>query len=119
MKFRLAVCKGPDCRSRGSDALVSAVQAALAAANLSGQCQVTRGGCYGLCRFGANIVIRPASGAQGGARIDPLSPENYRLMKTPGEVHYPAMTVEKIPELVRQHIGEGQPVEAFRVWKDD
>jgi (2Fe-2S) ferredoxin len=109
-RFRLSVCKGPDCRARGSDAVFTAIQTELATRQLTLHCLVGRGGCYGLCHFGPNVVVRPDTGRP----MDPLAPENYRLMGTPGEVHYAEMTVEKAGELVREHIGEGLPAATLK-----
>jgi (2Fe-2S) ferredoxin len=109
-RFRLSVCKGPDCRARKADAVFAAVQAEVAATGLAEKCKVQRGGCYGLCEFGPNVVVRPDTNRPA----DPFSRENYELVGSPGEVHYAEMTPEKAVEVVRQHIARGEPVEALQ-----
>ena len=59
--FRVSVCKGVDCRSRGSDAVWAVARQAAARLGLPPErCWLYRGGCYGLCQLGPNVVIRPA-----------------------------------------------------------
>ena len=68
---------------------------------------MVRGGCYGLCHLGPNVVVRPETGRPK----DPFSPEDYQLMGWEGEVHYGAMTPEKALRVLREHTGEDRPVE--------
>src|SRR3954466_3112573 len=105
-KFRLSVCKGPDCKLGGSDLVFKAVTEELQKLGLQPKCHAFRGGCYGLCHMGPNVVIR-----QDGIRPkDPLSREDFQLMGYDDEVHYAGMTVEKVPRVVAQHVGEERPV---------
>ena len=106
-RYRLAVCKGPDCKRNGADAVFAAARDEVARRGLGARCEVYRGGCYGLCHLGANVVVREDTGRPR----DPLSPEDYRLMGWEGEVHYGAMSPEKIRRVVAFHIGEDQRVD--------
>jgi (2Fe-2S) ferredoxin len=109
-KYRLAVCKGPDCRKGGSDLVFVAAKDALASSQLGPKCEAYRGGCYGLCHLGPNVVVREDSGKPK----DFLSREDFQLMGWPGEVHYSAMTPEKMRVVVAQHIGQDAVVEELR-----
>lgn len=109
-KFRIAVCKGPACRKGGSDAVFSAVTEALAANALSGRCEAYRGGCYGLCHLGPNVVVR----VDAGRARDFLSQEDFQLMGWPGEVHYAEMTPAKAVRVVIEHVGSGTAIEELR-----
>ena len=113
--YRLSVCKGPDCRQGGSDRVFAAAKEKLAALGLQARCETHRGGCYGLCDLGPNVIVRE----QTGRPRDPFSPEDFQLMGWEGEVHYPAMTPEKVERVVAEHIGEDRPVAALRARTDD
>ncbi len=105
-KFRLSVCKGPDCKLGGADQVFRAVADALAQRGLQPKCHAFRGGCYGLCHMGPNLVIR-----EDGLRPrDPLSREDFQLMGWDDEVHYGGVTVDKVARIVEEHIGREQPV---------
>ncbi len=105
-RYRLSVCKGMDCKANGSDALAAAAREELAQRGLQGRCELYRGGCYGFCHMGPNVVIREDT----GRKRDPLSPEDYQLMGWPGEVYYSHMTAEKLRRVVAEHVGKDQPV---------
>jgi len=114
-KYRMAVCKGPVCRPNGSDQVFTAAKGALAKAGLERRCELYRGGCYGLCHLGPNVVVREDT----GRRKDPFSPEDYQLMGWEGECHYGAMSPEKITRVVTEHIGQDKPVADFIAPTDD
>jgi (2Fe-2S) ferredoxin len=100
------VCKGSECRAGGSEALFTRARAAIEQGPLASRCEVVRGGCYGLCHLGPNVVVRVDSGA---AR-DPLSRETYELLRTPGETYYWDMTIERLTRVIDEHLREHQIV---------
>lgn len=108
-RYRMAVCKGPDCRRGGSDAVFQAARAEVQERGLATRCEVYRGGCYGLCDRGPNVVVRE----DVGRKRDLLSREDYQLMGWPEEAYYGAMTPEKVRRVVAEHVVEGRPVEAL------
>jgi (2Fe-2S) ferredoxin len=108
-RYRLAVCKGSDCRRGGSEAVFQAVRQAVAERRLQARCEVVRGGCYGLCHLGPNVVVREDT----GRKKDPFSPEDYQLMGWEGEVHYGHMTPERVQRVVEEHVEGGQLVAEF------
>ena len=101
-KYRLAVCKGPECRAGGSDQIFSLCRQLIMQAGNSVGCEIYRGGCYGLCDRGPNAVIRE----DRGLPKDPLGPENFQLMGWEGEHLYNHLTEQKIHRIVEEHIGK-------------
>lgn len=109
-KYRLSVCKGPDCRRNGAERVFLAARAQLAERGLAGQCELYRGGCYGLCHLGPNVVVREDQ----GRKKSPLSPEDFQLMGWADEVYYWAMTAEKMGQVISEHIGDDSPVDELK-----
>lgn len=114
-KYRLSVCKGPDCRQNGADKVFLAAKEEVLKLGLGPRCELYRGGCYGLCHLGPNCVVREET----GRRKDPFSPEDFQLMGWPGEVYYSGMSTEKMGRVIAEHIGTDQPVEPFVSSPDD
>jgi len=107
--FRLSVCKGPTCRPGGSDAVFRAACEEIGRLGLADRCEARRGGCYGMCHLGPNVVIRE----NVGRPPDPFNREDYQLMGWAEEFFYGAMTPERIRQLIQEHIQKGEPVEAL------
>lgn len=105
-RYRLSVCKGMDCKGNGSDAVFAAAKEELAQRSLVPRCEAYRGGCYGFCHMGPNVVIREDT----GRKRDPLSPEDFQLMGWPGEVYYSRMSPEKMRRVIAEHIAQDQPI---------
>ena len=95
----MAVCKGPDCTKGGSDA-VCAKARELAPAG----CEIYRGGCFGLCHLGPNVVLREDL----GGKRDPFSREDFQLIHTAGETYYWHMTPELIVRVIERHVRLGE-----------
>ena len=104
--YRLAVCKGPNCREGGADQVFAACRDLVSKGGMTGLCEVYRAGCYGLCHLGPNIVLR-----ENPRPKDPLRREDFQLTGLAGEFHYPAMTVQKIIHVVGEHVAEGRVLE--------
>jgi (2Fe-2S) ferredoxin len=60
--------------------------------------------------LGPNVVVR----VDDGRPKDFLSREDFQLMGWPGEVHYGAMTPERMRAVIEQHIGRDLVVEELR-----
>ncbi len=104
--WRVSVCRGPDCRSRGSDEVWAAARELAARMELSPErCWLYRGGCYGLCQLGPNVVIRPARAGDQ----DPLWRGHYRLLSEPDEHHYWRMDGRKLERVLAEHVRHGRP----------
>ncbi len=108
-RYRLLVCKGPDCRDNGSDALFEKAQATVAANGLGVRCAVDRGGCFGLCHLGANVVVREQT-----AKRDPFSSDDFQLTGAPDETYYWRMDGTKLERVILEHVGGQRPVSELK-----
>lgn len=106
VKLRISVCKGADCRAHGADALHASAEALLRELDLGHACELRRGGCYGQCPYGPNVVVRPAP--TGGALE--LLTGDYRIRGTPDETHYAHVTPETLRRIVTEHVVGGRRV---------
>lgn len=106
-RYRVAVCRGPDCRRNGADDVFAALRRLLTERGVGGRCELYRGGCYGLCHVGANVVVRDSDGRPR----NPLSKEDFQLLGIPGEVHYAGVKPEEAVCIVESHIEADAPVE--------
>ncbi len=105
--WRLAVCRGDRCREGGADAVFREAEEAVRRLGEGAErCRLARGGCYGLCDRGPNVVLRVGDGDD-----DPLAPSNYRLLGIAGEYHYAAMTPERLRRVLDEHVAGGRPVQ--------
>jgi len=77
----------PCCSARGSRKVVDALRGEVAAQGLADQVQITACGSLGLCERGPNIVVYPEG------------------------VWYSGLSANDVPELVRSHFRNGNPVE--------
>lgn len=107
VQYRLSVCKGPNCRLNGSDEIFRSAREAVRQQGLRESCEVGRGGCYGMCSFGPNVIIRARDPA---TPPDPLSRADYMLLGTPGEYLYSSLVKEQVERIIAEHIGRGTPV---------
>ena len=98
-RYRVSVCKGPDCKSRGSDKVFAAFRELLAPPGAGARSELYRGGCYGLCHLGPNVVVREDIRPR-----DPLSREDFQLMGWDDEAYYSAMTPERAARVVSEHL---------------
>jgi (2Fe-2S) ferredoxin len=106
-RWRLAVCKGKDCRKGRSDDLFRTARAEAARLGIGpDRCDLERGGCYGLCELGPNLVLREAS---IGSPDDPLWAGHFRLLHVPGEFHYWRMDADKLRRVLAEHVAGGRP----------
>ena len=76
----------PSCSNRGSNAVLEALRAELGKAGLSDEVQVTTSGSVGLCTRGPNIIVYPEG------------------------TWYSGVQAADVPEIVKEHFVNGQPV---------
>ena len=81
------VCKGGDCKKRGSKDVSRALKDELRAAGMNREVRTDSVECLGLCKHGPNAVVYP-----------------------PG-TWYVGLTQEDAPEIVERHLKGGEPVE--------
>lgn len=105
-RYRVSVCKGPDCKGNGSDAVFRHATEALPRLGLAPRCELYRGGCYGLCHLGPNVVVRE----KNDRPADPFSTEDFQLQGTADEAYYWQMTPEKMERMLLEHVAHDRPV---------
>ena len=81
------VCKGSDCKKRGSKAVRRTLKDELRAEGMNRDVRVDSVDCLGLCKHGPNFVVYP-----------------------PG-TWYLGVAVQDVPEVVHRHLKDGEPVE--------
>jgi (2Fe-2S) ferredoxin len=81
------VCKGGDCKKRGSKAVRSALKEELRVEGMNRDVRVDSVGCLGLCKHGPNLIVYPEG------------------------TWYLGVTEEDVPEIVGRHLKDGEPVE--------
>ncbi len=111
----MSVCRGPDCRRNGAERVFAAAREALFSQGLEGKCVLARGGCYGLCHLGPNVVVRE----QRERPQDVFAQEDFQLMGWPDEVHYGEMTADKASRVIAEHVGADVPVQDLRGARED
>jgi len=81
------VCKGGDCKKRGSKTVRGALKDELRAQGMNRDVRIDCVDCLGLCKHGPNLVVYP------------------------GGTWYLGATEHDVPEIVREHLANGEPVE--------
>ena len=81
------VCKGGDCKKRGSKAVRKSLKDELRAEGMIRNVRVDSVGCLGLCKHGPNLVVYP------------------------GGTWYLGVAEQDVPEVVQRHLKNGEPVE--------
>ena len=81
------VCKGGDCKKRGSKAVRKSLKDELRAEGMNRDVRVDSVGCLGLCKHGPNLVVYP------------------------GGTWYLGVAEQDVPEVVQRHLKNGEPVE--------
>ena len=81
------VCKGGDCKKRGSKAVRGALKDELRVQDMNRDVRVDSVDCLGLCKHGPNLVVYP------------------------GGTWYLGVIEDDLPDVVQQHLKNGEPVE--------
>ena len=81
------VCKGGDCKKRGSKDVRKALKDELRAAGMNRDVRIDSMECLGLCKHGPNAIVYP-----------------------PG-TWYIGLIEADAPEIVERHLKDGEPVE--------
>jgi (2Fe-2S) ferredoxin len=94
-RFDIWVCQGRMCTANGSDAVAAAARNSASAET----CRVLRGGCYGLCEIGPNVVVRRHPGQLPDPEADRLS-----LTNAANEKVYSGMTPADVELVMHSHV---------------
>ncbi len=77
----------PCCHARGAEQVIDTLRREVARQGLNGEVQITSCGSIGLCERGPNMIVYPEG------------------------IWYSGVTVDDIPEIVREHFAHGRPVQ--------
>ncbi len=83
------VCGGTGCDSSGSKKIIECLKAEIAKAGLEDKVNVITTGCFGLCARGPIMIVYPEGS------------------------FYAHASVERIPEIVEEHLKNGNPVKKY------
>ncbi len=105
-RFLVSVCKSSECLARGSAAidreLVKLVK------ERGADAKIQRGGCWGLCNLGPNVVVREGDAAK---RVEnDIFGHDASFSGRVGEHHYGACTTTSVARVVEEHLLAGHPV---------
>jgi (2Fe-2S) ferredoxin len=81
------VCKGGDCKKRGSKAVRKALKDELRAEGMNRDVRIDSVDCLGLCKHGPNLVVYPEG------------------------TWYLGVVEQDMPDVVQEHLKNGEPVE--------
>lgn len=103
----VSVCKGSECCDRGAERLHQALADGVATRGLQESVRVVRGGCWGLCNLGPNVVVRHDAAAEAveKSRFGGDATFAGRV----GEYHYGSMTLERASRVLDEHLRDGRP----------
>lgn len=107
MRVLVSVCKGSECCDRGADRVHDELTKGVAALGLQEAVRVVRGGCWGLCNLGANIVVRHDAAAEAVEK-NRFGGDATFAGKV-GEYHYGSMTPERAKRVLEEHLRDGRP----------
>jgi (2Fe-2S) ferredoxin len=81
------ICKGGDCKKRGSKAVRKSLKGELRSEGMNRDVRVDSVDCLGLCKHGPNLVVYP------------------------GGTWYLGVGEQDVPQIVQRHLKNGEPVE--------
>lgn len=113
VRFDVWVCRGRVCSANGSAAVFDAFQQAVAASSSSPSpspsVRVLRGGCYGLCELGPNVVVRRFEGEVATGSRD-TDADRLTLSGGDNEVVYCGVAPGDAGDVVSAHVIDGAPL---------
>ena len=109
-RFRILVCRGPECGDRRESRHVyEAFRTALAERGLDTTCELGWQSCFGRCTQGPNALVREV--------IAETAPPRFALATLPGPrgvtALYNHLDAAKVVEVVAEHVGRGVVVRRF------
>jgi (2Fe-2S) ferredoxin len=104
----VSICRASECSARGADVLHQEIAAGVSKSGEGGRIAVARGGCWGLCNLGPNVVVRQDDAARAVEKS--LFGHDATFAGKIGEYHYGACTREIARRIVDEHLLEGRPI---------
>ena len=110
-RFRVLVCRGPECGdARGSATIHAAFVAELAAQGVSDRCEVAIQSCFGRCTQGPNALVRELPAG-------PVAPPRFAFADLPprhgggprlATALYNRLDPDKVKAIVAHHVAGGR-----------
>jgi (2Fe-2S) ferredoxin len=107
-KVLVSVCKGDSCVGRGGDVVCATLEKRVATLGPGGDVKVKRGGCYGLCKIGPNVIVR--EGPAAAAVENDIFGSDCEYRGKAGETHYAQVDEAGVERIVDEHLRDGHPV---------
>ena len=109
-RYRILVCRGPECGDRrGSRAIYDAFRASLDAAGVADHCELGWQSCFGRCTQGPNCLVREI--------VHAAPPQRFMFATLPGPrgltALYNHLDAVKVAEVVSEHVAGGVIVRRF------
>jgi (2Fe-2S) ferredoxin len=102
-KYRIVVCRGPECGDRReSAALHGALVDLLRQRGLEGRVDLGWQSCFGRCRQGPNVLVRPVSPNEGRSLLAAMP------LGGPGSALYNGVGPGDLLRILEEHIERGQ-----------
>lgn len=102
-KYRVVVCRGPECgERRGSAALHASFERELRLVGLAGDVELGWQSCFGRCRQGPNVLVRlaPRPEERSFLAMMPVGPGQHAYL-------YNGVTASDVPKIVESHLRRG------------
>jgi (2Fe-2S) ferredoxin len=108
-RFKVIVCRGPDCGERRHSADVHrAFTEAIRTAALGGnEAQLDWHSCFGQCQKGVNVLVREVQPGENAFMISMMP------TSAPGACLYHEVKPTEARRILEEHIGAGQRIEEF------
>jgi (2Fe-2S) ferredoxin len=111
-RYLVIVCRGPECgERRDSRSIHREILLQVQALGLAEHTQVSWQSCFGRCRQGPNVLVRPAKGDSSVARPSLLAAPPVRAAE--GAALYGDVHVEDVAEILQSHVRRGIIVRRF------
>ena len=110
-RFKIVVCRGPECGDRrGSAALHEVFRSALEAHDARERADLVWQSCFGRCTQGPNVLVREVTGEQ-----QPSLGSGFATLPGPrgATALYNRMDVARVERVIVQHVIGGQIVREF------
>lgn len=111
-RYLVIVCRGPECGERRDSAAVHAqFQREVKGLGLERVVELRWQSCFGRCRQGPNVLVRPApeaSAPQGSVRVPLLAAQPARASE--GAALYNDVRLEDVARILQSHVSRGMIV---------
>jgi (2Fe-2S) ferredoxin len=110
--FDVWICQGRMCTANGADAVVARAHGHVdgTSADAADRCRVLRGGCYGLCEIGPNVVVRRFEQKK---ETPDDAVDRLTLTEAENETVYSRVAPAEVAAILAGHLEDDEPVAAL------